>query len=361
MDGYAVCSADTFGCSEAAPAYLGLIAEVAMGQAPLDLLLRRGQCAQIATGGMLPDGADAVVMVEHTRTVTTDETMIEVTRPVAPGTNLMGPSDDAERGQLVLSAGHRLRPQDLGLLAALGLVEAEVVRRPRIAIISSGDEIVPAEQHPAPGQVRDVNSHSLAALVQQAGGTPRPLGLVADERPLLRAAVEQALQSCDLILLSGGSSVGSRDLTAEVFTSFEGAELLAHGVSVAPGKPFIWVRVGDRQLLGLPGQVASCVIAFHLFVEPMVERLLGRRARSFVHCGRREVTLTRGLPASSGRETYLRVRIWHDASSNNWLAEPVFGKSGLLRTLVQSDGLVRIPLGHEGFASGTRVPVLTFP
>jgi molybdopterin molybdotransferase len=361
MDGYAVHSADTFGSAETSPAYLSLAAEIPMGRALEGLSIKRGECAQIATGGMLPDGADAVVMVEHTRTMTSDSKTIEVTKPVAPGTNVLGPTDDAENGQVLLPASHCLRPQDLGLLAALGQTDADVVRRPTVGIISSGDEIVPVDQCPAPGQVRDVNTHTLAALVRQAGGVPETVGLVADERLLLSAAVERALDRCDLTLLSGGSSVGTRDLTAEVFTSFAGAELLVHGVSVAPGKPFIWVRVGEKHLLGLPGQVTSCVIAFHLFVEPMMERLLGREARSFVRFGRREVVLTRGLPAASGRDTYMRVRVWHDTSSDSWLAEPLFGKSGLLRTLVQSQGLVRIPLGHEGFAAGARVSALTFP
>jgi molybdopterin molybdotransferase len=361
MDGYAVHSADTFGSAETSPAYLSLVAEVAMGRAPGGLSLRRGDCAQIATGGMLPDGADAVVMVEHTRAMAADSTAIEVTKPVAPGANVLGPTDDAKAGQVLLPASHCLRPQDLGLLAALGQTEAEVVRRPKVGIISSGDEIVPVDQSPEPGQVRDVNAHTLAALVRGAGGVPETAGLVPDDRSLLAAAVERALSGCDLILLSGGSSVGSRDLTAEVFTSFAGAELLVHGVSVAPGKPFIWVRVKDKHLLGLPGQVTSCVIAFHLFVEPMIERMLGREARSFVRFGRRRVELTRSLPAASGRETYVRVRISYDAKRDVWLAEPLFGKSGLLRTLVQSQGLVRIPLGHEGFDAGARVQALTFP
>jgi molybdopterin molybdotransferase len=361
MDGYAVHSADTFGSAETSPAYLSLVAEVPMGRPPDGLRLQRGECAQIATGGMLPDGADAVVMVEHTRAMRADSTTIEVTKPVAPGTNMLGPTDDAEKGEVLLAAGHCLRPQDLGLLAALGQTDAEVVRRPRVGIISSGDEIVAVDQRPAPGQVRDVNAHTLAALVRGAGGSPETIGLVPDERPLLTDAVEGALSACDLTLLSGGSSVGSRDLTAEVFTSFASAELLVHGVSVAPGKPFIWVRVEDKHLLGLPGQVTSCVIAFHLFVEPMIERMLGREARSFVRFGRRQVELTRSLPAASGRETYMRVRIWHDEARDVWLAEPLFGKSGLLRTLVQSQGLVRVPLGHEGFDAGTRVQALTFP
>ncbi len=327
-----------------------------MGRAP-DLSLRPGQCGRIGTGGMLPEGADAVVMIEHTRDL--DERIIEVTQAVAPRTNVMGPTDDAEAGQLLLRAGHRLRPQDIGLLAALGVGEPEVVQAPRMGIISTGDEIVPVGQEPEPGQVRDVNSCTLACQVQDAGGTPVLLGLVSDQEEALKEIVAQSLATCDLTLLSGGSSVGIRDLTARVFLSFPAAQLLVHGVSVAPGKPFIWVQVGDKHLLGLPGHVASCMIAFHLFVEPIIERLLGREPCSFTRFGRLKARLIRNLPSAPGREEYVRVRVQQE--NEQWLAEPVFGKSGLLRTLTQSQGLVRVPLDCEGLDADTMVNVLLFP
>jgi molybdopterin molybdotransferase len=185
------------------------------------------------------------------------------------------------------------------------------------------------------------------------------LGLVRDERETIRRKVEESLLGCDLTLLSGGSSVGARDLTAEVFGSFDGARLLVHGVSVAPGKPFVWVRVGEHNLLGLPGQVASCMVAFHLFVEPVMERLLGRQARSFVRFGRVGARLGRNVAAAPGRELYQRVRLERD--DEGWRAEPVLGKSGVLRTLTRGHGLVRVPLGCEGLERGEQVEVLTFP
>jgi len=360
MDGYAVRARDTFGASETSPAYLSMVGDVRMGQRPT-FALEAGQCARVGTGGMLPGGTDAVAMVEHTRLL--DGQTVELTRSLAPGSNVMGPTDDATRGQLLLPAGQRLRPQDVGLLAALGVAEPEVLRRPRLGIISTGDEVVPVERQPAPGQVRDVNTHTLACQSTDAGAEPLLLGLVADDEPALRSRVRQSVQRCELTLLSGGSSVGVRDLTREVFLSFPGAQLLVHGVSVAPGKPFIWVRVGDgaeeRHLLGLPGQVASCMVAFHLFVEPMVERLLGREARSFVLFPRIEARLARNLPAAPGRETFARVALREEP--DGWIADPVFGKSGLLRTLTASHGLVRVPLGCEGLDADDRVTVLRFP
>ncbi len=356
MDGYAVAARDTFGAGEASPAYLTLAGDVRMGEAP-GFALEPGQCASIGTGGMLPCGADAVVMVEYTRTLEQD--MVEVTKSVAPGGHVVGRADDAAEGQVLLGAGSALRPQDVGLLAALGVQTPAVVRRPRVGIISSGDEVVAVDQAPGPGQVRDVNSFTLGSLVRQAGGVPLALGLMPDDEASLGAAVERSLEECDVTLLSGGSSVGTRDLTVQVFTSFEDSELLVHGVSVAPGKPFIWVRAGEHQLLGLPGQVTSCVIAFHLFVEPIMERLLGRPARPFSRFPTTRATLSRNLPAAPGRESYVRVRLREEQGRR--LAEPLLGKSGLLHTLTRAQGLLRVPLGHEGLDEGASVTVMLFP
>ena len=260
---------------------------------------------------------------------------------------------------MLLPAGRVLRPQDVGLLAAMGESHPVVVLRPRAGILSTGDEVVPVEDTPGPGQVRNVNSHVLAAQVEAAGAEAIPLGLVPDDPDRLRAAVDQSLAEADLTLLSGGSSVGTRDLTAEIFQSVPGAELLVHGVSVAPGKPFIWVRSGDHNLLGMPGHVTSCLVCFYLFVEPLMERLLGRPGSAFTRFARLDATLTRNVPAAQGRELFQRVRV-HRANSG-WLAEPVVGRSGLLRSLVQGHGLVRVPLGSEGLEEGAPIEVMLFP
>ena len=356
MDGYAVRARDTFGATETQPGYLRIQGEVVMGRTA-DFALEHGSCARIGTGGMLPDGADAVVMVEHTRDA--DDAMVEVSRAVAPGSNVIGAADDAVAGQLLLPAGRRLRPQDAGLLAALGAIEPSVIRKPRAGIISTGDEVVPVDCEPDPGQVRDVNATVLSAQVRASGAEAIDLGLVPDDPKRLEQAVATSLNENDLTLLSGGSSMGVRDLTAEIFMSFPGAELVVHGVSVAPGKPFIWVRVGDHQLLGLPGQVTSCLVAFHLFVEPLLERRLGRKGEAFTRFGRLVAVLNRNISSAAGREQFQRVRV--EGSESGWRAEPVLGRSGLLRSLVQGHGLVRVPLGSEGLEAGTEVEVLLFP
>lgn len=356
MDGYAVRAMDTFGAGEVSPGYLEIVGEVRMGQAPA-FSVGPGQCARIGTGGMLPAGADAVVMVEHTRLL--DDTSLEVAASVAPGGNTLGSTDDAAQGQELLPQGQCLRPQDLGLLAALGRDMVSVTRRPRVGIVSTGDEVVPVSASPAPGQVRDVNTHTLAAQVLRAGGEPFPLGLVPDNAQALRKATARSLESCDLTLLSGGSSVGARDFTSEVFLSFPGAELLVHGVAVSPGKPFLWVRTPSGHLLGLPGQVASCLVAFYLLVEPILERLQGRPALPFARFARLPAVLTRNIPSAPGREEYLRVALSQD--NGQWLAQPLFGKSGLLTTMIQGQGLVRVPKDCEGLDAAEAVEVLLFP
>jgi molybdopterin molybdotransferase len=356
MDGFAVRARDTFGATETQPGYLKFQGEVVMGR-DADFTLDAGSCARIGTGGMLPGGADAVIMVEHTREASLDT--IEISRSVAPGSHVIGAADDAEAGQVLLAASQRLRPQDVGLLAALGVKEPVVIRRPRMGIISTGDEVVPVDVEPGPGQVRDVNATVLSSQVLAAGGLPVAMGLVPDDPARLEKTVAASLDQNDITLLSGGSSMGVRDLTAEIFQSFAGAELLVHGVSVAPGKPFIWVRVGDHQLLGMPGQVTSCLVTFHLFVEPMLERLLGREGCAFTRFGRLDATLTRNIASAAGRDLFQRVRV--ETVGDGWLAEPVHGRSGLLRSLVQGHGLVRVPLGSEGLDEGSKIEVLLFP
>lgn len=356
MDGYAVRATDTFGAGETSPGYLDIVGEVRMGTSPA-FGLEPGQCARIGTGGMLPMGSDAVVMVEHTRLL--DETSLEVATSVAPGGNTLGPTDDAAQGQELLPQGQRLRPQDLGLLAALGQEKVLVVHRPRVGIVSTGDEVVPVGADPAPGQVRDVNTYTLAAQVSRAGGNPMPLGLVPDQAPAIQEATARSLEGCDLTLLSGGSSVGTRDFTSEVFLSFTGAELLVHGVAVSPGKPFLWVRTDSGHLIGLPGQVASCLVAFYLLVEPILERLQGRPALPFARFARLPAVLTRNIPSAPGREEYLRVALSQEGGQ--WLAQPLFGKSGLLTTMIQGQGLVRVPKDCEGLDAAEAVEVLLFP
>ena len=350
MDGFSVRSGDTFGASEALPAYLDVVGEAPMGKAS-GLKLARGQTARTFTGGMLAEGADAVVMVEHTQVV--DARSIEVLRPVAPGENVLTVGEDADRGDLVFQAGHLLRPQDLGGLLALGIVTISVARRPRVAIVSTGDELVPPGARPALGQVRDINTYTISSLVTQAGGIPVPVALVEDDYEAQRDTALCALHSADVVLFSAGSSVSSRDLTSAVFEGLPGGQILVHGISLKPGKPTIVGLADGKPLFGLPGNPVSAMVVFDLLVRPTIYLLGGRDEPP---CSPTvEATLSRDVASIAGREDYVQVRLVHENGRRS--AEPVFGKSGLIYTLVRADGVVKVPLDSGGLYAGEKVSV----
>ena len=239
MDGFAVSAATTFGASDGNPAYINVPKSVAMGEIP-EFSIGPGEAAKISTGGMLPKGTDSVVMVEHTDAI--DDTTIEVFKSVAPGQNMVAIGEDIQKDQTVLSKGQRLRPQETGLLAAFGRQSVRVFRQPVIGILSTGDEIVPIDTVPSFGKIRDINSYTLAGQVLQAGGIPRQLGIVKDDYDDLLERCKQGVDQSDMLLVSGGSSVGMRDYTVEVLSEIPDTELLLHGISISPGKPTILAR-----------------------------------------------------------------------------------------------------------------------
>lgn len=356
MDGYGVRAADTFGASVGAPQYLEIKGDVPMGVAPPQSV-GPGETLRVPTGAMLPPGADAVVMVEYT--AEHPDGTLEVRRPVAPGENVLKPGEDVQQGEVLFPAGSLLRPQDLGLLAALGVTRLPVYRRPRVVILSSGDEIVAITQNPAPGQVRDSNAYLAAAQVAQWGGVPALKGIIPDDFEALKTALAADLQEADLILISGGSSVGARDLTLEAIKSLPGAEVLVHGVAIRPGKPTILASLGQPALplMGLPGHPASAAVVMEVLGRPLLARLTGQ-AESPAWGKEVKALLSRNLAGASGREDYVRVRL--RAEGETLWADPVLGPSGLLSPLVKSDGLVVIPLGVEGLVRGEAVAVRLF-
>jgi molybdopterin molybdotransferase len=357
MDGYGVRAQDTFGASVGAPQYLEIKGEVPMGVAP-PRPVSPGEALRVPTGAMLPPGSDAVVMVEYT--AEHPDGTLEVRRPVAPGENVLKPGEDVAQGEVLFTAGVHLRPQDLGLLAALGVTRLQVCRRPRVAILSSGDEIVPVTEKPASGQVRDSNAYLAAAQVAAWGGLPHLKGIVPDDFEALKGALAASLKEADLILISGGSSVGARDLTLEAIKALPGAEVLVHGVAIRPGKPTILAAIGEsaaQPLLGLPGHPASAAVVMEILGKPLLARLAGLEASPPWGL---EVAalLSRNLAGASGREDYVRVRL--RAEGETLWADPVLGPSGLLSPLVKSDGLVMIPLGVEGLLREELVTVRLF-
>jgi molybdopterin molybdotransferase len=355
MDGFAVRAGDSFGATPGLPQYLEIRGEVSMGEVPAGTV-GPGEAWRIATGGMLPRGADAVVMVEYTNEM--PDGTLEVRRPVAPGENVLHPGEDVKAKEVLFPAGKRLRSQDIGLLAALGVTRVEVRRRPRVAVLSSGDEIVPITQKPAPGRVRDANAYLVAAQVLEGGGLPRLKGIVPDDYAALKAVLAEGLEEAELILISGGSSVGTRDLTLKAIQDLPGAEILVHGVAIRPGKPTILADIAGKPLLGLPGHPASAAVVMQVLGRPLLQRLVGWTENAPPWGGTVQARLSRNLAGATGREDFVRVRLRPD-NDNLW-ADPVLGPSGLLSPLVKSDGLVIIPLGVEGLFREEPVTVHLF-
>jgi molybdopterin molybdotransferase len=343
VDGYAVRAADTTGSGDANPAMLSVRGRVAMGRTT-DHTIQTGSCMYVPTGGILPEGADAAVMVENTELVG-DEVLVK--KPVAYGENILFYNEDFKKGEVVLTGGQRLSAQDIGVLAAAGCTQVPVVRMPRIGILSTGNELVPVDVRPQPGQVRDVNSYMVASAVQDFGCIPVPYGIIEDDRDTLRSAISRAARECDAVLISGGSSKDDRDLVAAVIA--EQGEVLIHGIAIAPGKPTIIGRYQKIPVIGLPGHPASAFIVLIAVVRHMVIGMTGDRGSSLMTV---RATLSQNVPSQKGREDYIRVMV------REGTATPLFGKSGLLNTLVQSTGIVRIPAESEGLETGTEVEVI---
>ncbi len=353
VDGYAVRAADTYGANDSLPAYLSLAGNIPMGL-EASITLSKGQCALIHTGGMLPGGADAVVMIEHTQTTVPGE--IEVQRAAGVGENVLKVGEDVLEGQEVIRAGVRLRPAEIGGLMALGITELDVARKPRVGILSSGDEVIPPQQEPKAGQVRDVNTYTLSALIQQAGAEPLRYGIIPDQEEAMLRAARSAVQACDLVVITAGSSASTRDLTAQVVNQLGNPGVLVHGVNVRPGKPTILAVCDGKAVIGLPGNPVSTLVIALLFVVPAIEALLGishRVAKPFV-----PARLKINLPSQAGREDWIPVQL-HPGESG-YVADPVFGKSNLIFSLARADGLVRIPPDANGLAAGEMVEVILF-
>jgi molybdopterin molybdotransferase len=344
VDGYAVMASDTAGAGDSIPALLSCHGRIAMGRPDPDLVIRQGTCTYIPTGGVLPQGADAVVMVEYTEEAAD---IVLVKRAVSHGENVLLRDEDFKSGEKIFSAGRRLSPQDAGVLAACGYASVPVAKKPVVGIISTGNELVPVTSVPGPGQVRDANAPMLAASLSEYGCIPRLYGIIPDERIAFEEVLSRAVPECDVVLLSGGSSKDDRDMTAGVIAAL--GTVLVHGIALAPGKPTIIGQIMGKPVFGLPGHPASAFVVLIAIVRPLIDRMLGIRVPL-----QRTVraTLAVNIPSQRGREEYVRVKL------EDGIATPLFGKSGLLNTLVKSNGLVCIPAGAEGLEQGSTVEVI---
>ncbi len=364
VDGYALVARDTFGASGSQPAYLAAVGEVAMGAAP-SLQVVSGTCALIHTGGMLPDGADAVVMLENTQRIGAagigrqSEPEIEVLKTTAPGENCIAVGEDVTAGQTVLEAGREIRSQEIGGLMALGIVTVRVKKKPQVAIISTGDELVEPHLSPQPGQVRDVNGSCLAAMVADVGGDPIQFGIIPDHPAQLAEVARKALQLCDMVVITAGSSASARDLTAATIRSLGMPGVLVHGINIRPGKPTILAVCEGKPVLGLPGNPVSAFVVARLFVLPAIAHLLGQRlvgAPATI-----PARLAVNLASQAGREDWWPVKLQGDPTdSQGRVAVPVFGRSNLIFNLVSADGLIRVPSDLNGLEAGDPVQVEPF-
>ena len=373
VDGYAVRAGDTFGASEALPAYLRIIGEVPMGSAPRQSLGSE-ECQMIHTGGMIPEGSDAVVMLEHAQTLAqavsvraerreltpgSEATEVQILKSVAVGENVIQIGEDVRTGDVVIGRGTRLTPAHIGGLMALGLTSTTVVRKPRIGLISSGDEVVPPRQEPRPGEVRDVNAYALSAALTRWGGIPTFYGIVPDQVEPLQRTAERALRECDCLIITAGSSASARDQTAQVVNALGHPGVLVHGINTRPGKPTILGVCDGKGVIGLPGNPVSALVNAFLFVLPLIESLLGvpvDRPRPTI-----AARLAVNLASAAGREDWWPVRLKRlsdPSGAPTWTAEPIFGRSNLIFTLASADGLLRIPTGVTGLSAGAWVDVV---
>ncbi|MBU4036427.1 MAG: molybdopterin molybdotransferase MoeA, partial [Proteobacteria bacterium] len=339
------------GSSDENPAYISIAGQIAMGESP-SFSIKQGEAARISTGGMLPNGADSVIMIEHTETL--NEQTIEIYKSIAPGHNVIEKGEDFLKGSLILPKGRKIRPQETGLLAAFGKEKVRVYKKPVISIISTGDEVVPVSQIPASGQIRDINSYTLSGQVKEAGGIPLTFGIVKDNYKNLSDICRKALFQSDMVLISGGSSVGARDFTIEVLTDLPDSEIIVHGISISPGKPTILARSGKKAVWGIPGHVVSAMVVFTAVVKPFIEKISGNT--SWYKMPAVSAKLSRNVASAQGRTDYIRVRL-AEKEGILW-AEPVLGKSGLINTMVKADGLIKIGINTEGLEKGTMVEVI---
>lgn len=345
VDGYAVRASETFGAGESISAELTIKHEINMGD-EARFTIDEYECAAVATGGMLPGGADAVVMKEYTERP--DEGLCLIYRPVSPFENVTKRGDDVKENELLLKKGTVIAPHTAGVLAAAGIEKIPVRAKPSVGILSTGDELVPVSAKPAPGQIRDVNTYLLSALAEKAGCRVQYRAVVKDDHEALYNAVREASEQCDIVLLSGGSSAGDKDMTARVVSEL--GEVLIHGLAMKPGKPTVIGRIGEKAVFGLPGHPAAAYFVFLSVILPLIRRITGDPSSEKEIKG----ILAVNVPSNHGREEFICVRL------ENGAVTPLYSKSGIISMLSRADGYIRIDRNTEGLKAGDEVTVHGF-
>jgi len=351
VDGYAVVAKDTYGSSESMPGFLTVSGEVKMGEAATKPL-SRGEAIYVPTGGMIPPGSDSVLMIEHCEEISG---LLNTYKQIAPGENVIRAGEDIKAGEILLEAGTKLRPQEIGALASLGISKVSVYRPIKAAYLSTGDEIVPYDSERLEvGQIRDINYLTVSGLAREWGVEVIYGGITSDDYEIFASKARELYEQADILILSGGSSVGAKDYTTEVIQSLGDPGVFVHGISIKPGKPTILAVAEGKPVIGLPGHPASAMIIFRLFGEKIIKKLQGEQSQPKPE--RIFARITKNIASSPGRSDYIRVRLF--MKEGEWWAEPIIGKSGLITTLVKSDGIVEISSEKEGISQGDYVPVL---
>jgi molybdopterin molybdotransferase len=351
MDGYAVRAGDTSGASENLPVHLKIVGELPMGAVP-DIGIKKSESALIHTGGMLADGADAVVMLEQSRVNLPGE--LEVFQSVVEGENVIFKGEDVCPGDVVLAAGKLIRPAEVGGLFALGYTRVKVAKKPVFAILSSGDEVVPPQQNPELGQVRDINSGALAVLFEQSGATYKLYPIIPDDQEQMQRAVRQAYGEADAVVITAGSATSSRDMTADVIDQLGKPGVLVHGINIRPGKPTILAVCGQKPVIGLPGNPISALVIAQLLIKPLINRMLGSMDDPILPLVK--AILVENVLSQAGREEWIPVKL--SKKEFKVEARPIFFKSNLIFQLSNADGLMRIEANETAESTGSEVDVL---
>lgn len=343
VDGYAIIVEDSHGATESIPSILTILGEVRMGES-VDIEINSGETVYIPTGGMLPRGATGVIMIENTESLDRDNLLLY--KPVSKGENIIFKGDDIKKGDIALKKGRRITPEVVGVLASLGIQKIEVYKRPKFYIISTGDEVIDLDEELTLGKVRDINTYALYSLIQKLGGEVAGKNIVKDNYQFLRQEVEKALEISDIVLISGGSSVGTRDYTNKVIDSFEGKGVMVHGLSIKPGKPTIIGEGNGKLIIGLPGHPVSSIVVFKAIVEDYINTKFGIDRLT----PRINAVMDFNFPSSPGKGTYQMVKLREEAGK--FYARPTFGKSGMISLLSESQGYIIIKSHEEGIYKG---------
>ena len=348
VDGYAIVASDSFGVTDSIPVFLDVLGQVEMGKST-DIVISKGKTAYVPTGGMLPPGADAMIMIEYIEEM--DSNTIAAYSSTAPGENVIKIGDDVSKGEKLIHKGKLLRPQDIGVLTAAGVRQIMVFEKPRAAVISTGDEIADPFGELQFGEVRDINTYTLSAMLEDMGAAVTIKSVIKDEYELLKSAVDAALENNHIVIISGGSSVGTKDVTAKVIDAIGEPGVFVHGMAVKPGKPTIVGKAKGKALFGLPGHPVSAIIVFKVLIGHLIAKLMNRENLKL----QIPAVCSVNVHSSPGKETFQMVEL--QMIENGYLAVPLYGKSGAISLVSRAQGYIRIPHNKEGINKGETVMV----